>query len=223
MTKTRYKIGEVAQKFAISIRILRYYDSIDLLPPKFKDENGYRYYNASDIVKLEQILLLQMLNFSLQEIKELFVSDNITDELMVQEEFISNKIKYLSQIKDNIKKIRQSDNENLNNITDNIKQLYSVVSDQFHEESDLKTNHEVADQHEELIRLFRKLLDDFLDECDIYNKILSFVPELNSAEFSSQFFTLLRLSKSNRFKRDEIDRIEKIIIKTRISLDSTIM
>jgi len=221
--KKRFKIGELAQNFGISIRLLRYYDSIDLLPPSFKDENGYRYYNQIDFQKLEQILLLQMLNFSLQEIKELFNEGNIQEEILVQEEFISNKIEYLSQIKENISKIKQCPKKDLNDITEDVKQFYSVISEQFHEGKDIIANAESVNHHEKLIKLLRELLNDSADKEPVYEKILDFLPNLNSSKFSAQFFMLLRLSKSNRFKLDEIDRIEKKIIKFRFSVDSHIM
>ncbi len=222
MVKKNYKIGEVSKKFGISIRLIRYYDSIGLLHPSFKDGNGYRYYNTSDLFQLEQILLLQMLNFSLQEIKELLASNNISEELIIQEEFIANKIKYLSQIQESIKRIRSENTNTITHATDYIKRFYSAISTQFHGDKSDNTSNK-KDQHEELIILLRKILEHSEDEYEIYNQILQFLPGLNSSEYSSQFFMLLRLAKGNRFKLDEIERIEKKIIKIRLSLDSTIM
>ncbi len=167
--------------------------------------------------------MLQMLSFSLQEIKELINSGNIQRELSVQEEYVSNKIKYYSQIKENIVKLKESPNKDIDGITDDIRQYYSAISDQFHDSESVTANKQNDRQHEELITLLRDLLDDTSDEDTVYGRIVGILPGLRTPEFSSRFFTLLRLSKGNRFKLDEIDRIEKILIKMRFSVDSDIM
>ncbi|MEM9507051.1 MAG: MerR family transcriptional regulator, partial [Cyanobacteria bacterium P01_E01_bin.35] len=64
------KIGELARKTGLSIRTLRYYDEIDLLSPSHRTEVGYRLYSDQDIIRLQQILSLRQLKFSLQEIGE---------------------------------------------------------------------------------------------------------------------------------------------------------
>jgi len=219
----RFKIGEVSKKFGISVRLLRYYDEIELLPPSYRDDNGYRYYDKTDIIKLEQVLLLQMLDFSLQDIKELFLSGNILDELEVQKEFIANKIAYNSFIKDYVTKIQVSDKNDLNLITDNVKHLYSIISGKFHDDSDLEQNTDDTKTHNELIGSLRKIIDDNYDDEDIYESIVEFIPELKNLKYVTEFFTFLRISNSSKFKLGEIDRIEKKIIKFCLSLDSTIV
>jgi len=219
----KYKIGEVSKKFGISIRLLRYYDEIELLIPSFRDENGYRYYNNSDIIKLEQILLFQMLDFSLQEIKELLNSGNITGELKIQEQFIQNKIAYDSFIENYISKVLESDKDDIEGITENIKNIYSITSGKFHEETEMSESENAPDDHEKLIKLLRKIIDDYYDEEDIYEELTKMIPDLKKLEYLSEFFTFLRLSNSSKFKLDEVDRIEKKLIKFSISLDSNIM
>lgn len=223
MDEIKYKIGEVSKKFGISIRLLRYYDEIELLIPSFRDENGYRYYNNSDIIKLEQILLFQMLDFSLQEIKELLNSGNITGELKIQEQFIQNKIAYDSFIENYISKVLESDKDDIEGITENIKNIYSITSGKFHEETEMSESENAPDDHEKLIKLLRKIIDDYYDEEDIYEELTKMIPDLKKLEYLSEFFTFLRLSNSSKFKLDEVDRIEKKLIKFSISLDSNIM
>lgn len=223
MDEIKYKIGEVSKKFGISIRLLRYYDEIELLIPSFRDENGYRYYNNSDIIKLEQILLFQMLDFSLQEIKELLNSGNITGELKVQEQFIKNKIAYDSFIENYISKVLESDKDDIESVTENIKNIYSITSGKFHEDTEMSELENAPDDHEKLIKLLRKIIDDYYDEEDIYEELIKMIPDLKKLEYLSEFFTFLRLSNSSKFKLDEIDRIEKKLIKFSISLDSDIM
>jgi DNA-binding transcriptional MerR regulator len=53
----------------VSIRTLRFYDQVGLLSPSQRTETGYRLYSDQDLVRLQQILALKFLGFSLEEIK----------------------------------------------------------------------------------------------------------------------------------------------------------
>lgn len=64
------KIGELAKQTGLSIRTLHYYDEIGLLCPSHRTEVGYRLYSNQDIIRLQQIVSLRQLGFSLKEIHE---------------------------------------------------------------------------------------------------------------------------------------------------------
>ncbi len=64
-------IGGFSDKGNISKRMLRHYDSIGLLAPSYTGENGYRYYDETQIADLMQIKKLSSYGFSLSEIKEI--------------------------------------------------------------------------------------------------------------------------------------------------------
>jgi len=63
------KIGELAKKTGLTVRALHHYDEIGLLTPSYRTEAGHRLYNEKDIQKLQEIMLLQLIGFSLAEIK----------------------------------------------------------------------------------------------------------------------------------------------------------
>lgn len=63
-----YHTGQFAEKAKVSLRALRYYDRIGLLSPAQHTESGYRLYTDADFVRLQQILALKFLGFSLDEI-----------------------------------------------------------------------------------------------------------------------------------------------------------
>ena len=65
------KVGELAQRTGLTVRTLHHYDAIGLLRPSLHTEAGYRLYTARDIVRLQQVLSLRQLGFSLDEIREL--------------------------------------------------------------------------------------------------------------------------------------------------------
>jgi predicted transcriptional regulator YdeE/DNA-binding transcriptional MerR regulator len=70
------RIGEFSKIAQVSIKTLRYYDRLGLLKPAHIDRyNGYRYYNLSQLPRLNRILALKDLDFSLDQIDELLKLD----------------------------------------------------------------------------------------------------------------------------------------------------
>ncbi|HYH12020.1 MAG TPA: MerR family transcriptional regulator [Thermomicrobiales bacterium] len=60
-----WSIAEVARMSNTTSRTLRHYDDIGLLKPAFVGENGYRYYERDQLLRLQQILLLRQLGLGL--------------------------------------------------------------------------------------------------------------------------------------------------------------
>ncbi|BCM92306.1 nodulation protein NolA [Abditibacteriota bacterium] len=54
----------------VSVRTLHHYHAIGLLCPSARAENGYRLYDANDVVRLQQIKSLRFLGFSLEEVRQ---------------------------------------------------------------------------------------------------------------------------------------------------------
>jgi len=64
-----WKVGELARRTGITVRTLHHYDEIGLLSPSTRSQAGYRLYTREDVARLQQILSLRQLGFSLQEIR----------------------------------------------------------------------------------------------------------------------------------------------------------
>src|SRR5215469_14340794 len=64
------KVGELARRTGLTIRTLHHYDEIGLLRPSLHTEAGYRLYTAADVARLQQVLSLRQLGFSLEEIRD---------------------------------------------------------------------------------------------------------------------------------------------------------
>jgi MerR family transcriptional regulator, thiopeptide resistance regulator len=62
------KVGELARRTGLTIRTLHHYDELGLLKPSGHTESGHRLYTASDAVRLQQVLSLRQLGFSLEEV-----------------------------------------------------------------------------------------------------------------------------------------------------------
>lgn len=65
----RLTVSQFAKLHHVNKRTLHYYDSIGLFSPKFKGDNDYRYYDYSQSMDFEFILMLKEVNLSIEEIK----------------------------------------------------------------------------------------------------------------------------------------------------------
>jgi DNA-binding transcriptional MerR regulator len=64
------KVGELARRTGLTIRTLHHYDEIGLLKPSLHTEAGHRLYTAADVARLQQVLSLRQLVFSLEEVRD---------------------------------------------------------------------------------------------------------------------------------------------------------
>lgn len=76
------KIGDFSKLTRVSIRMLRHYDELGLLRPAHIDTwTGYRYYTAEQMARLNRILALQDLGFSLEQIGVMLDEQYSLDDL----------------------------------------------------------------------------------------------------------------------------------------------
>ena len=78
-----FKIGEFSRLSRVSVRMLRHYDQLGLLTPSQTDPfTGYRYYSAEQLPRLNRIIALRDLGFSLEQIAGMLEDDLSTDQLL---------------------------------------------------------------------------------------------------------------------------------------------
>jgi DNA-binding transcriptional MerR regulator len=74
-------IGHFARHGRVSVRMLRHYDAIGLLQPAYVDQvTGYRSYDAEQLSRLNRIVALKGLGFTLQQVRSI-----LDDEVSVEE------------------------------------------------------------------------------------------------------------------------------------------
>lgn len=97
-----YTSGQFARKANVSIRTIRYYDKQGLLKPAALSEAGYRLYTDSDFAKLQKILTLKYLGFSLDEIRSITINDDdnnyVKESLKLQLGLIGKRIEHLKLV-----------------------------------------------------------------------------------------------------------------------------
>ena len=82
-------IKEFAEFAGVSVRTLHYYDEIGLLVPAFVDRaTGYRYYDESSVLRMQEILFYRELDFSLKSIGEILSSPNYDTRKSLEEQKI---------------------------------------------------------------------------------------------------------------------------------------
>lgn len=77
-----FTIGDFAKHGRVSIRMLRHYDAIGLLHPARTDPvSGYRFYEAAQLARLNRIIALKDLGFTLRQVKAILDEEVATEEL----------------------------------------------------------------------------------------------------------------------------------------------
>lgn len=73
-----FAIGDFARLGRVSVRMLRHYDSLDLLRPARVDPaTGYRSYEAGQLSRLNRIVALKELGFNLRQVKRM-IDDEVS-------------------------------------------------------------------------------------------------------------------------------------------------
>src|SRR5258708_27292982 len=71
MRARSYQAREFAKRAGVTVRALHHYDRLGLLSRNGRTAAGYRLYGDRGLVRLEQILALKFIGFSLKEIQQL--------------------------------------------------------------------------------------------------------------------------------------------------------
>lgn len=70
-TQRVHQIGEVAEAIGLSLRTIRHYDEVGLVPPSGRTAGGFRIYTDDDIARLRLIKQMKPLDFTLEEMGDL--------------------------------------------------------------------------------------------------------------------------------------------------------
>lgn len=102
-----YSSGEFARMAQVTLRTIRYYDKQNILKPSYVTDAGARFYSDEDFARLQQILLLKYLGFSLDDIREMTVADSdyhfMLDSLKIQLKLVQDKIERMQLVEQAIK------------------------------------------------------------------------------------------------------------------------
>ena len=96
----QYHVREFADMAGVTVRTLQYYDRIGVLEPSDKTSKKHRLYERKDLLKLQQVLTLKQLGFTLQEIKDMIHHPeyDLQSALSAQKQAVDEQIKQLQQV-----------------------------------------------------------------------------------------------------------------------------
>lgn len=98
-----YTIGKLSKSTGVTVRTLDYYDEIGLVKPLSKTSGGHRLYNEEDVMRLERVLALKYMGFTLEKIKDIL--KNSTGTWL---ESIEQQLEMVRREQERLKMIEQS-------------------------------------------------------------------------------------------------------------------
>ena len=155
--KRYYTTGEFAKKSGVTIRTIRYYDSIGILKPSYINKAGYRFYSDEDFVVLKKTLALKYLGLSLDEIIETekfnYKKEDLINSLNLHKSIIKNKMNNMKVILKAIEiaQVTMNENDDLN-----LKETFDVIKNLESEKEILQRSRDASNLNEGV-----KLLDRF--------------------------------------------------------------
>lgn len=110
-----YSSGQFARMAGVTVRTIRFYDRQNILKPSYVNHSGARFYTDSDLARLQQILLLKYLGFSLDDIREMTIGDTdyrfLKNSLNLQKKLVQDRIEQMqlveSAIEDTVRAIEE--------------------------------------------------------------------------------------------------------------------
>lgn len=112
-------VNEVSKLTGVSIRALHYYDTIGLLKPAAMTESGYRLYDDTALVRLQNILLFRELQFPLKEIKNILDSPKFDRSKALEQQItlLEMKREHLKKLIDLAREIKKSGEKTIMDFT----------------------------------------------------------------------------------------------------------
>src|SRR3954470_17124897 len=74
------RVGEVAERLGVSPRTIKYYEELGLVQPEGRSPGGFRLYGEEEVQRLERILQMKGIGYSLATIRELLAVRDAAQE-----------------------------------------------------------------------------------------------------------------------------------------------
>lgn len=178
-----YTVKKLAKIAGVSVRTLHYYDEIGLLKPSFIKENGYRYYEEKELLKLQQILFFKELEFSLEDIVRIITDPGFktVEALADQKKFLELKKARIDGLLDTIdmtmntlkggEKIMNNNNTTIADTQNQIDEYKREAKKRWghtdaYKQSEDRTKHWTKDDYKRLTENGKKFTQELADTMD---------------------------------------------------------
>lgn len=131
-------VGEVAERFGITVRTLHHYDDIGLLIPSRRGASGYRVYTSTDLTRLSQIIVYRRLELSLTEIAGLLDEGDAVSHLIRQRDRIMSRLDEMKGLVEAIDQALEKAMTNAPMTDDDMRELFGASFDDYQAEAEQK-------------------------------------------------------------------------------------
>lgn len=145
-----YTAGDLAKRLGISARTVRFYDEKGILCPVDYSEAGYRIYDETSVEKLQKILMLRFLDFSLEQIGDMIEGDSldVCQSLKEQEKLLLQRIEHMERVLAAVRQAQMAEDDllwkRLRRIIE-ITQEKEFVIEQYRDEGNLNKRIDIHD------------------------------------------------------------------------------
>lgn len=92
-------VGQVAERYGITVRTLHHYDEVGLVRPSARSAAGYRLYDDADLARLATVVAYRRLGLPLDRIDRLLDDEgSVLFHLQQQREVVADRIEKLQQL-----------------------------------------------------------------------------------------------------------------------------
>ncbi|BAV39432.1 transcriptional regulator [Mycobacterium ulcerans subsp. shinshuense] len=131
-------VGQVAERFGITVRTLHHYDEIGLLIPSRRAASGYRVYTSADLTRLSQVIVYRRLELPLDEIARLLDEGNAVSHLVRQRERVMARLDEMKDLVEAIDLALEKAMTNTPMTVDDMRELFGDGFDDYRVETEQK-------------------------------------------------------------------------------------
>lgn len=139
-TDELFRIGDVARRTGLTVRTLRYYEEIGLLPTSARRAGGQRVYRESDVALLHRIGLLRHLGLPLAEISAALAApgEELAEAVERQLSVLDDRLAAMGRLRERVRAVGESlrtrpdgsepDNRELVGVLEGLRQMDPAIT-----------------------------------------------------------------------------------------------
>lgn len=117
-SKELLQIGEAAERLGVSPRTIKYYEELGLVSPERRSPGGFRLYGEQEIWRLERVLRLKDMGYSLAAIREIIAVRDAAKE--------ATKSAVLSEVKERLEQQEREITERIRKMREDLRRAETL-------------------------------------------------------------------------------------------------
>ncbi len=112
------RVGAVAERLGVSPRTVKYYEELGLVQPEARSPGGFRLYGEEEVERLERILRMKGIGYSLATISELLAVRDAAQE--------ADKVTVLREVAERLKDRERESTAHIQRMQDDLKRAEAL-------------------------------------------------------------------------------------------------